>query len=212
MRMPEPIRRPSSARTAAGYCPVRYRRMECRTGLACDCRTNVITRPLPGSRSRSCGICPRWANVFDMACGRLKSSTWTAARSTSCLPSASRRQALWTRIDWIVGRDRAPDRQLSPERAPGSWRMAGGFLAKDYPALFKVIWRHFDMHPVADNRANPEFPHLTGGVGYDFVIIFQTDAKAPVWKNFSDHAFHEKEVFLCHQADCRLTEIGRAHV
>src|SRR3546814_7009833 len=38
-----------------------------------------------------------------------------------------------------------------------------------------------------------------------FVIIFQTDAKAPVWKNFSDHAFHEKEVFLCHQADCRLT-------
>src|SRR3546814_5623625 len=26
-----------------------------------------------------------------------------------------------------------------------------------------------------------------------------------LWKNFSDHAFHEKEVFLCHQADCRLT-------
>ena len=64
------------------------------------------------------------------------------------------------------------------------------------PALGQIIGCHFNMHPVAHDGADAEFPHLPRRVSDDPVIIFQDDAKATVRVNFVDHPFERKQLFF----------------
>ena len=56
------------------------------------------------------------------------------------------------------------------------------------------------MDAITHNGSDAETPHLAGGIGDNLMVILQTDAEAPVWKNFGDQAFEGHEILFGHQA------------
>lgn len=66
--------------------------------------------------------------------------------------------------------------------------MAGVALTKNNPTLRKIVRRHFEMHPVAHDRADAKFAHLAGSVGDNLVLVIEPDGEASVGKNFLDDA------------------------
>src|SRR5437870_1934261 len=54
--------------------------------------------------------------------------------------------------------------------------LARQLLAKDDPALGKIVGRHFDMDAVADHRFDAETPHLAGRVGDDPMLVVEHHA------------------------------------
>ena len=93
---------------------------------------------------------------------------------------------------WGVDEKLAP---VSPARARGHARCP---FAKDEPTLGQVIRRHFDDHPIANDRTDLETPHLARRIGDDAMVVIQTDGKASVRKNFLDLAVKGKKFFLGH--------------
>lgn len=63
--------------------------------------------------------------------------------------------------------------------------LAGVALTKNDPTLGEIIGRHFEMHPVANHRANAKFAHLAGRVGDNLVLVIKPDGKASMGRIFS---------------------------
>src|SRR5260370_15784891 len=53
----------------------------------------------------------------------------------------------------------------------GSAATAGTLVlvTEDEPALFQIVGRHLDRHPIASQRLDPVLFHLAGGVWHDFL-------------------------------------------
>ena len=79
-----PIRRSSSARTAAGGCRARSRPMRWPTPCASTCPTTATMPPPRALLCRCSSTCPRWASASPTAAGSSRYRTWTGARSTNC--------------------------------------------------------------------------------------------------------------------------------
>lgn len=69
-------------------------------------------------------------------------------------------------------------------------------LTKNNPTLREIIGRHFEMHPVAHDRADAKFAHLAGSVGDNLVLVVEPDCEASVGKNFLDDAFYRQQFFF----------------
>ena len=69
-------------------------------------------------------------------------------------------------------------------------------LSKNDPTLGEIVGRHFEMHAVADDRANAKFAHLAGGVSDDLVLVVEQDGEASIGKNFLDDAFDRQQFFF----------------
>ena len=81
-----------------------------------------------------------------------------------------------------------------------AWATAtGAFVPENDTALAEVVGGHFDAHPITDYRADAMLAHFTRCVGDDPVVVFQKDAKAPIWKDFVDLAIKGQEILFGHQ-------------
>src|SRR5579872_931824 len=80
-------------------------------------------------------------------------------------------------------------------------------VAEDQPALFEVVGRHFDRHPVARQGLDPVFLHLAGGIGDDLMSRVELNSVAGIGKDFGDQSFELDQLFFSHrilQVDRRL--------
>src|SRR5258707_4372999 len=80
-------------------------------------------------------------------------------------------------------------------------------VTEDEPALFKIIGRHLDRHPIARQRLDAVLFHLAGGVGNDLVSGIELHAITCVGGDFGDQSFELDQLFFSHgflQIDRRL--------
>ena len=89
-------------------------------------------------------------------------------------------------------------RPVSVAAALRRWCVAAGFdVAEGDAALAQVVGREFQRDLVADQDADVVFLHLSGGVGDEFVTVFQCDPEARVGEDVVDDALHFKQFFFC---------------
>lgn len=84
------------------------------------------------------------------------------------------------------------------ETAPLAWTDTRRAFAKNDAPFGQVIRCHFDMNPIAHDGPDTEFPHLARRVSDNPVIIFQHDAKAPIWINLVDLALEGQKILFGH--------------
>src|SRR5258707_10606348 len=80
-------------------------------------------------------------------------------------------------------------------------------VTEDEPALFKIIGRHLDRHPIARQRLDAVLFHLAGGVGNDLVSGIELHAITCVGEDFGNQSFELDQLFFSHgffQIDRRL--------
>src|SRR3984885_3568575 len=94
-----------------------------------------------------------------------------------------------------------------PTRGPPAATRTLVLVTEDEPALFQVVGRHLDRHPVARQRLDPVLFHLAGGVGDDLVSCIELHAVTCVGEDFSHQSFELDQLFFSHgylQIDRRL--------
>src|SRR5690606_19210378 len=113
------------------------------------------------------------------------SSTWAGTRCSGSMPiwfsSASRRGEAEARIS--------------------SGRPAIGLRSLETvgdATLGEVVGGHFAQDLVAGENANAVLAHAPGGVGDDFMVVFQLHAEGRIGKQFGDHARKFEHFFLGH--------------
>src|SRR6516225_7035456 len=80
-------------------------------------------------------------------------------------------------------------------------------VTEDEAALFQIIGRHLDCHPVTRQSLDPVLLHLAGSIGNDLMSRVQLDAVAGIGEDFSDQSFELDQLFFSHvylQVDRRL--------
>src|ERR1700686_2778338 len=83
-----------------------------------------------------------------------------------------------------------------PTRGPPAATRTLVLVTEDEPALFQVVGRHLDRHPVARQRLDPVLFHLAGGVGDDLVSGIELHAIACIGEDFGDQSFELDQLFL----------------
>src|ERR1700736_2178345 len=71
-------------------------------------------------------------------------------------------------------------------------------VTEDEPALFQIIWRHLDRHPIARQRLDPVLLHLAGGGGDDLVSGIELHAVAGIGEDFGHQSFELDQLFFSH--------------
>jgi len=66
------------------------------------------------------------------------------------------------------------------------------------PALGEVVWCHFHMNTVANNRADTIFAHFAGCIGNHPVSVVEQYAETSVGQDFLDLPCHGKKFFFRH--------------
>src|SRR5258707_12707866 len=105
----------------------------------------------------------------------------------------------------LPGADRAGGRCAA--RGPPATAGTLVLVTEDEPALFKIIGRHLDRHPIARQRLDAVLFHLAGGVGNDLVSGIELHAITCVGGDFGDQSFELDQLFFSHgflQIDRRL--------
>lgn len=74
--------------------------------------------------------------------------------------------------------------------------LAGVALTKNDSTLGEIIGRHFEMDPVAHDRADAKFAHLASRVGDNLVLVIEQDGEASIGENFLDDAFDRQQFFF----------------
>lgn len=64
------------------------------------------------------------------------------------------------------------------------------------PSLGQIVRRHFHVHAISNDRADPVTAHLPGRIGYNPVLIVECYAEASIGQNLINLAFHQNELFL----------------
>src|SRR5208282_4687993 len=83
-------------------------------------------------------------------------------------------------------------------RRPTDRRRPLVLVAKDHAALFQVIGRNFDGHPIAGQRFDPVFLHPAGGIGDQRMSVVELHAVARVGQNLGDQSLELQEFFFRH--------------
>jgi len=76
------------------------------------------------------------------------------------------------------------------------------------PALGKIVGRHFDVNPVADDRSNAITPHFAGRVSDDPALIIEHHPKPPVGQDLVDNTFDREQFFFRHQPIVLVDELS----
>lgn len=114
---------------------------------------------------------------------------------------------LWAEISLPSLYMSAPESALSATGGSLPWCP----LAEHDPAFAQIVRRHFYMHAITDYRTNSEAAHLSSCVGNEPMLVVECYAKASVWQDLVDLAFHRNELFFCQTTslrakNCPLTE------
>lgn len=107
-----------------------------------------------------------------------------------------------------------------PERRPSmpaehgaaglTWRCRTvGLVAEIDPALVEVVGRHLDRDAIAGEGTDAMLAHFPGGVGEDFVVVIQPDAKVPVGQHLGDRSVEFEQLFLCQSHSFQAGGRGR---
>src|SRR5208282_2336972 len=71
-------------------------------------------------------------------------------------------------------------------------------VAKDHSALFQVIGRNFDRHPIAGEGFDPVLLHSSGGIGDQRMSVVELNAVARVGQYLGNQSLELQEFFLRH--------------
>ncbi len=74
--------------------------------------------------------------------------------------------------------------------------MPGRSFAEDDPAFAQIVWGHFDMYAVSNDRSDTVATHFACGVADDAMFIIEGYAKASVGQDLVDLALHRNELFF----------------
>lgn len=69
-------------------------------------------------------------------------------------------------------------------------------FAEDDPAFAQIVWRHFDVYAVSNDRSDAIATHLSCSVADKTMPIVEGDAEAPVGQDLVDRALHRNELFF----------------
>jgi hypothetical protein len=64
--------------------------------------------------------------------------------------------------------------------------------------LGEIVRRHLDQNLVPGKHANAILAHASGGVGDDFMFVFEFDPESGVRKQFRHDPRKFQKFFLCH--------------
>src|SRR6185437_7387724 len=94
----------------------------------------------------------------------------------------------------------SPAAKLAARRCPAGHAASRTFVlvTEDQPALFQVVWRHFDCHPVPRQRLDPVLLHLARGVGNDLVPGVELHAIACIGEDLGYQSFELDQLFFSH--------------
>ena len=74
--------------------------------------------------------------------------------------------------------------------------MTGNLLSENDPAFRQVVWRHFHVNTIADDRSDAVSTHLAGRVGNDPDVILEHHTKPSIGQNLFDHTFDGQQLFF----------------
>jgi hypothetical protein len=80
-----------------------------------------------------------------------------------------------------------------------SGRRACDLFTENDPTFRKVIWRHFNVDAVADDRPDAVTAHLAGRIRNDAAIVVEQHAEPTVRKNLVNDTFDCKQFFFRHE-------------
>lgn len=84
---------------------------------------------------------------------------------------------------------------MKPSASSAGW-LTGNLLSENDPAFRQIVWRHFHVDTIADDRSDAVATHLAGRVGNDPEIIFEHHSKPSIGQNLVDDAFDGQQLFF----------------
>ena len=84
----------------------------------------------------------------------------------------------------------------APAVAPTCGPLPGCAFTEDDPAFAQIVWRHFYVYAVSNDRSDTVAAHFPCSVADDAVLVIEGDAETPVRQDLVDRAFHRDELFF----------------
>jgi hypothetical protein len=81
-----------------------------------------------------------------------------------------------------------------PTNRPGPFVL----VAKDQPAFFQIVGRHFDRHSIPGQGFDPVLPHSSGGIGNERMAVVELNAVTRVGQYLGDETLELQKFFLGH--------------